>query len=328
MFENFKGRHVTVTGGLGFIGSNLAVKLVELGAHVAIIDTLDDTCGGNNFNIHEIKDKVEVYVSDIKNEELVPRILKKTDYIFNLAGKTSHIESIENPDKDFQINFQSQYQFLNLCKTFCPDIKIIYAGTRQVYGSPKYLPIDEEHPVDPIDINGINKYSAERYHVLYNKFYNLPTVVIRLTNTYGPKQLIKHNRYGVTGWFINRIITGNEITIFNKGELKRDFTYVDDAVNAFLIAAIEEKTLGKVYNLGGKRHRTLKEFADTLLKVAGKGSIKNETLPESLANIDIGDSYSDFSKIRKELGWQPQIDLNTGIRKTLDFYNENKSYYL
>jgi len=328
MTNKLENKNVLVTGGLGFIGSNLSIKLVNSGAKVTIIDNLEDTCGGSLFNIESIKDRVRLVEDSIGNDKITPALVKEADIIFNLAGKTSHIESVTNPYLDFEINCQAHIKFLNICKENNPEAKIVYASTRQIYGDIQYLPLDEKHPINPVDINGINKYSTERHHILYNRFYKMPISALRLTNTYGPRQLIKHNRYGVAGWFFNRALTGNEITLFDGGKLIRDFNYVEDVADAFISAALSNKSDGKVYNLGGEKQFTLKQFADLLIKYSGKGTVKSEELPKNLKKVSIGDSYSDYSKIFNELGWKPETSLEEGMRKTIDFFRPNLHHYL
>lgn len=325
--EIYQGKRVLIIGGLGFIGSNLAHKLVELRADVTLVDCLIPEQGGNLFNIRGIEDKVKVNIADMREETSISYLVKGQDYIFNLAGQVFHVDSMRYPFADLDINCRGQLTVLEACRRNNPGAKIVFAGTRQVYGKPVYLPLDEEHPLRPVDINGIHKQAAEWYHLLYYNVYGLPAISLRLTNTYGPRQLVKHNRAGFTSWFIRQAIENRQIEIFGDGSQLRDFTFVDDAVNAFLLAAASQKADGQVFNLGGERPYTLLEFVQTLLKVCGSGSHKIIPFPEERKRIDIGSVYSSYSKIKEILNWEPTISLEEGLRQTVEYLKRNKAYY-
>ena len=329
MYEDqLKNKNILVTGGLGFIGSNLVIKLIEVGANVTIIDSLIPDCGGNNFNIMPVKDSVEVIIDDMNNQDLMNNLIRNKEIVFNIAGHISHIDSMNFPKKDLDINCSAQLSLLEACKKYNPEAKIVFLGTRQIYGKIQYLPVDEKHPVNPTDINGINKYAGELYHDLYYRVYGLRTVTLRLTNTYGPRQLIKHNKQGFVGWFINRIITGEEINIFGDGKQIRDFSFIDDVVEAMILCSINEKAVGQVYNLGGIEHVPLKDFVDLLVKISNTGKYSLIPFPPEKKKIDIGDFYADYSKILNQIGWKPKIKLKDGLTKTLDFFYKFKEHYL
>jgi nucleoside-diphosphate-sugar epimerase len=249
-FENFTDKEVLITGGLGFIGSNLAIKLVELGAHVTIIDSMIPEYGGNIKNIEPVKDKITINYSDVRDEFSVKYLIQQKDFLFNLAGQTSHIDSMTNPFQDLEINAKSQLSILEACRKYNPSIKIVFASTRQLYGKPQYLPVDEKHPIIPVDVNGINKLSGESYHLLYNDVYNIDACVLRLTNTYGPRLRVKDARQTFLGIWIRTVLEDKPFLIFGDGEQVRDYNYVDDVVDAFLLAALSEKSNGEIYNLG------------------------------------------------------------------------------
>jgi UDP-glucose 4-epimerase len=326
--ENFyNGKNVLVTGGLGFIGSNLAIRLTALGAKVVIVDSLIEDYGGNLFNIEPVKNNVRVNISDVRDEPGMLYLVKGMDFIFNLAGQVSHIDSMLNPYVDLEINCKSQLTILEACRKNNKDVKIVFAGTRQQYGKPDYLPVDEKHPIHPTDVNGINKMAGEWYHILYNNVYGIRAVSLRLTNTYGPRQLLKHNRQGFFGWFVRQIIDGEEIKIFGDGSQVRDFSYVSDTVDAFLIAGADDSAFGNIYNLGGAERFSLKTLVELMIKIHGSGSYSIIPFPEDRKKIDIGDFYANYEKIENELGWLPKVNLEEGIKETFKYYAQFKKYY-
>ncbi|HET9532924.1 MAG TPA: NAD-dependent epimerase/dehydratase family protein [Blastocatellia bacterium] len=326
--EQLEGRNVLVTGGLGFIGSNLARRLVAIGVKVTLVDSLLPAYGGNPFNISGIEDLVRVNIADVRDEYSMAYLVQGRDYIFNLAGQVSHIDSMADPYTDLEINVRSQISILEACRKNNRGVKIVHTSTRQLYGKPVYLPVDEKHPVLPTDVNGINKLSGELYHILYNNVYGVRTVSLRLTNTYGPRQLLKHSRQGFIGWFIRQIVEGTEIELYGDGSQERDFNYVEDVIDAMLLAAVSEKANGEIYNLGGDEPVSLRTLVELLIEVNQGGSYRLVPFPPEKKKIDIGDFYGDYSKINRELGWRPSTPLRKGIKETIDFYRENLSRYL
>jgi UDP-glucose 4-epimerase len=272
---------------------------------------------------------VKVNIADVRDANGMQYLVSGQDILFNLAGQVSHIDSMTDPMTDLEINCKSQLAILEACRKVNPGIRILYAGTRQIYGKPVRLPADEDHPVHPTDINGINKASGEMYHRIYGEVYGLRTTSLRLTNTYGPRQLLKHNRQGFAGWFIRRVVLEEEILLFGDGEQKRDFNYVDDVVDAFLSAGANDELQGEVFNLGAAEPTTLREFVEILYQVAGKKpNYRLVPFPEERRRIDIGDFYTDYGKIRRKLGWEPRVDLREGARRTIEFYRENIRHYV
>ena len=326
--ELFAGKRVMITGGLGFIGSHLARRLVALGARVMLVDSLIPAYGGNVFNINGIEDEVQVNIADVRDEYGMQYLVRGRDYIFNLAGQVSHIDSMQDPYTDLEINVRAQISTLEACRKSNPGVKIIYTSTRQLYGKPDYLPVDEKHLAHPTDVNGVNKLAGELYHILYNNVYGVRAVSLRLTNTYGPGQLVKHNRHGFIGWFIRKIVEGSEIQIYGDGTQIRDFNYVDDVADALLLACASEEANGQIYNLGGDRPIGLKDLVDLMIDINGGGSYRLIPFPADKKRIDVGDFYGEYSKITAALGWRPKTSLRQGLRETLQFYRENLSRYL
>lgn len=326
-YEHFKGRKVLITGGIGFIGSNLARKLVNLGADVLIVDSLIPEYGGNLFSISDIKDRVQVNISDVRDEYSMRYLVQGRDYLFNLAGQTSHLDSMNDPYTDLEINCRAQLSILESCRKYNPNIRIVFSSTRQLYGKPDYLPVDEKHLLRPVDVNGINKMAGEWYHILYNNVYGIPATAIRLTNTYGPGMRIKDARQTFLGIWIRLLIEGKPFEVWG-GEQLRDYTYVDDVVDALLMAAIEDSAIGKIFNLGGDCVISLRDTAETMIKANGGGEFNIREFPAERKRIDIGDYYSDDRLIRSVLGWKPQVSLQDGLSKTLKYYRENLEYYL
>ncbi|MDD2437425.1 MAG: NAD-dependent epimerase/dehydratase family protein [Massilibacteroides sp.] len=324
----FFKKKVLISGGLGFLGSNLAIKLVELGAKVTIIDSLIPEYGGNLWNINPIKDKVTVNISDVRDEHSMRHLIQGQEYFFNLAGQTSHLDSMNNPFTDLDINAKSQLSILEACRKYNPDIKVVFASTRQLYGKPRYLPVDENHPVVPIDVNGINKMSGECYHIVYNQVYGIKTIIFRLTNTFGPRMRIKDARQTFLGIWVRNLIENKPITIFGDGTQIRDYNYVDDVVEAFLNVEKYESWSGDIYNLGNNDPISLKSTAELMIKENKAGSFDFVDFPKELKKIDIGDYYCDYSKISKHLGWTPQTSNCLGFKKTLKYFKENYEHYI
>jgi len=326
--EYYRGRRVMITGGMGFVGSNLARVLVAAGADILIVDALNPEYGGNRFNLHGIEEYVRVNVSDVRDETAMNALVQDREVIFNLAGQVSHIDSMRDPYTDLEINCRAQLSMLEACRRHNPTVRVVYAGTRQVYGRPDRLPVDEHHLVRPADINGVNKAAGEYYHLLYNNVFDVRASSLRLTNVYGPRQLMKHSRQGFIGWFIRLAIEGREIEIFGDGSQLRDFVYVDDAADAFLRAGATDACDGEVFNVGGDEPVSHRELVALLLETAGTGSVKYVDWPPEKKRIDIGSFYSDSTKFRQTVGWQPQVGLREGLRRTIAFYREHLGHYV
>ena len=323
----FTTRKILITGGLGFIGSSLARRLVDLGAQVTLVDSLIPEYGGNLFNIAGIEDKVRVNISDVRDAHSMRYLVQGQDYLFNLAGQTSHMDSMQDPLTDLDINAKAQLFILESCRKYNSDIKVVFASTRQIYGRPEYLPVDEKHPLSPVDINGVNKLAGEWYHLLYNNVYGIRTSVLRLTNTIGPRMRVKDARQTFLGIWVRLLVEGKPFEVWG-GEQLRDFTYVDDAVEAFLLAATCEQANGQVFNVGGCEVVSLKALADLLVEANGGGEYRVCEFPADRKRIDIGDYYADDRRIRGELGWAPQVNLGEGLARTLEYYRCHLEDYL
>jgi UDP-glucose 4-epimerase len=325
--EAFEGAPVLVTGGYGFIGSNLVRRLVRLRARVTVVDALVPNTGANRFNLADVEGLIAVHVVNMADEDAMRELVGGRTLVFNLAGQVSHVHSMRDPYADLMMNCQAQLGLLEACRKHAPGAKIVFAGTRQQYGRPEYLPVDERHPLRPIDINGIHKVAAEAYHLLYGQLYGLRTTSLRLTNTYGPGQLLGSSPQAFVPCLIRLAIDGQQLPIFGDGQQMRDFTYVDDVVEALLTCAYRPESDGEVFNLGGERPYSLREFVDILLGVVGGGSYAFVPFPEDRRQIDIGSYYADSSKIKLALDWQPRVPLAEGLRRTVEYYRCHRKQY-
>ena len=325
--NSYANAKVLITGGLGFIGSNLARALVVQGADVTLVDSLIPQYGGNAFNVEDMRDKVTVNVCDVRDPFAMAYLLQGKDYLFNLAGQTSHMDSMTDPQTDLDINATAQLSILEACRKTNPGIKIVFASTRQLYGKPDYLPVDEKHPIRPVDVNGINKFAGEWYHLLYNNVYGIRACALRLTNTYGPGMRVKDARQTFLGIWVRLLIEGKPIKVFGDGLQLRDFNYVDDCVDALLLAGASEAANGKVFNLGSTEVVGLKALAEMMVDLGHGVTYELVPFPPERKAIDIGDYYSDFSFITRELGWQPKIGLREGLQRTMAYYQEHHHHY-
>jgi UDP-glucose 4-epimerase len=324
----YRNRRVMITGGLGFIGSTIAHRLVVLGARVLIVDSLIPEYGGNLFNVSGLDGQVRINIADVRQQSTMNYLVREQDVIFNLAGQVSHIDSMQDPYTDLEINCRSQLFILEACRRNNPRVKVVFAGTRQVYGRPTALPVTEEHLVKPTDVNGINKASGEYYHLLYNDVFGVRACSLRLTNVYGPRQLIRHNRQGFIAWFIRLAIEDREIQIYGDGRQLRDFVYVDDAVEAFLRAGAADESNGQVFNVGGMEPISHRDLVNLLVSVAQSGRSRLVEWPPEKKVIDIGDFYADSSRIERTLGWRPIVPLRDGLTKTVAYYRAHMREYV
>ena len=323
----YAGARVLITGGLGFIGSNLALRLVDLGAEVTLVDSLIPAYGGNWFNIEPVRQRVRVNLADVRDAHAMNALVPGHDFLFNLAGQVSHLDSMTDPFTDLEINTRSQLSILEACRLHNPTIRIVYAGTRQQYGKPDYLPLDERHLQHPTDVNGVNKLAGEWYHIIYHQVYGLTASSLRLTNTYGPRQLLRHNRQGFVAWFVRLALEGREIQVYGDGRQRRDLTYVDDVVEAFLLAGAHPAAAGQVFNLGGLEPVALGDLAHMLVEITGRGQVRLTPWPADRQKIDIGDVFSSYARIEAALGWRPTVPLREGLRRMVDYYEQHGSHY-
>ncbi len=324
---SYAGKRVLITGGLGFIGSNLARELVAMEANVVLVDSLIPEYGGLLYNVAGIEDSLTINVLDVRDEHSLRHLVRDQDVLFNLAGQTSHLDSMTDPYTDLEINCRSQLSILEACRHGNPDVRIVFASTRQIYGRPQMLPVSESHPIVPVDVNGINKTAGEWFHRLYGEVYGMKTCSLRLTNTYGPRMRVRDARQTFLGIWLRAALEDGEILVYGDGSQRRDLTYADDAVAAFLLAGATDRAIGNVYNLGGDGHISLGELAELVVELAGTGRVRMIPFPEDRKAIDIGDFYSDYGHIEKDLGWQPKTPIVTGLQQTIDFYRANAAHY-
>ncbi len=324
---SFTDARVLITGGLGFIGANLAARLVELGATVTLVDSLIPEYGGNLHNVSGLEAKLTINIADVRDEYSMNHLVQGQHYLFNLAGQTSHMDSMRNPYTDLDINCRAQLAMLEACRKHNPTIKVVYASTRQIYGKPDYLPVNERHPLHPVDVNGINKMAGEWYHILYNNVYGIGACALRLTNTYGPRMRVKDARQTFLGIWIKQLLSGETIQVWGDGTQIRDFTYVDDCVEALLLAASDPGAYGQIFNLGSDETINLKALAALLIEIGGGGKYELMPYPADRKPIDIGDYYGDYRFIQGRLGWRPRIGLREGLARTVAFYREHREAY-
>jgi UDP-glucose 4-epimerase len=325
--NGYGGARAVIIGGLGLIGSAIARRLVSLDAEVLLIDSMIPEYGGNLANIAEIRDRVTVNIADIRGGYGLPPLLRGQDFLFNLAAQTSHLDSMSAPEEDLAINCTAQLQLLEVCRSVNPGITIVHAGTRQIYGRPEYLPVDERHPLRPVDVNGVNKMAGEAYHLLFRDVYGVKTRSLRLTNVYGPGMRIKDARQNFLGIWLRRVIEGEPFEVWG-GEQRRDLLYVDDAAEAFLYAAITPEAEGLALNVGGDEPYSLADLAAAIIEANGGGQYEIREFPPERKRIDIGDFLTDDSRFRGLSGWRPRISLLDGLHRSLDYYRSHLTNYL
>jgi UDP-glucose 4-epimerase len=325
--NTFDRTRVLITGGLGFIGSTLAHRLVDLGAQVTLVDSLIPIYGGNMRNVVGIEDRVKINIADVRDQYSMDYLVQGQDFLFNLAGQTSHLDSMRDPYTDLEINCRAQLSILEACRKHNAGLKLVYASTRQIYGKPDYLPVDERHSLHPVDVNGINKMAGEWYHILYNNVYGIRACALRLTNTYGPRMRVKDARQTFLGIWLKQLIDSEAIQVFGDGTQIRDFNYVDDVVDALLQSAAAHSANGQIFNLGSDETINLRDLAALMVDVNRDGSYQIVPFPADRKAIDIGDYYADYRLIQGRLGWRPKVALREGLRRTLEFYRAEQAYY-
>jgi UDP-glucose 4-epimerase len=315
-----------ITGGLGFIGSSLAIRLCQLGADVTVVDSLVPEYGGNLHNLKSHEGKIRVNLSDIRDRYSLQALITGCDLIFSLAGQTSHLDSMQDPQTDLAINCTAQLSLLQICQCFNPTAKVIFASTRQIYGRPSYLPVDEDHPARPVDINGIHKQAAELYHLLYQEIHGINTCVLRLTNTIGPRMRIRDARQTFVGIWVRQLLENQPIQVWG-GDQVRDFNDVEDVVDALLLAGGADSIPPGPYNLGSPERISLKDLARLMIDIYGSGDLTILPFPEERRKIDIGDYYSCYDKFQSVSGWSPRHTLRATLERTLAYYKEHSQYY-
>lgn len=323
----FHGKRALVTGGMGFTGSNLAIALVNAGAEVTIVDAMIPGYAGNLFNIEPIKDRVIVNYSDVRDVNVMNYLVQGQDYVFHLAGQVDHVLSLTNPFPDIDMNIKGTAVVMEAVKAHAPNAKVVYTGTRGQYGSAISLPVNEDAPTHPKNIYEISNLTAEKIIQVYNDIHGIQSVLLRLTNIYGPHAQMKHHRYGVVNWFVRLAVDDDTIKVFGDGQILRDFLYIDDAVEAIMMCALEPKAVGEILNVGIDQPFNFIELAETLIDVAGTGRWEFAPFSAERKAQEPGDFYSDITKIRTLVGWEPHTSLRDGLRKTVEFYRANKHHY-
>jgi UDP-glucose 4-epimerase len=325
--ESYRGKKVLITGGLGFLGSNLAHDLVKLGADVVILDALLPLYGGNEYNVKDIRDKLSVEIGDVRDKATVDRLIKGCDFVFHLAAQVSYIDSISDPWLDMDLNCAGLLNVLEACREYAPEAKIIFASSRMVLGKLEYNPVDTKHPTQPLSLYGTHKLTCEKYCAVYHRTYGLPTVVLRISNPYGPRQQMKHSKYCILGWFMRQAMEGKEITIFGEGKQIRDYVYVSDLVGLFLRAGVSEQAVGGVFNAGSGVGSQFIDAVETVVKIVGKGKIKHVPWPADYENIETGGFVADMSQEKKILEWDQGVELTDGLQRMFDYYDSRSEHY-
>ncbi|MGI8855245.1 MAG: NAD-dependent epimerase/dehydratase family protein [Thermomicrobiales bacterium] len=315
----WRGVRTLVTGGLGFIGSNLVHRLHALGARVMVVDALVPGHGGDRANLDGLGTTVEVIIGDLRDRLLMENLVAAQEVIFNLAGQISHEDSMRDPFTDLEHNTRAPLTLLEACRTTNPQVKVIFTGTRQQYGRPQYLPVDERHPMRPVDVNGVNKWAGEYYHLLYHDVYGMRTCSLRLTNCYGPRQVTDRHTQGAFPFFIGLALAGKPITLYDQGQFKRDINYVDDVVEALLLAGEHDAAIGEPFNLGSPPV-SLREFVETLGEVVGGVDLHFIPYPPQRKAIEIGDTFCEYGKISRTLNWLPRTSLRDGLAQTVAWH--------
>lgn len=327
MENEFTGKKVLITGGLGFIGSNLAIRLVKLGAEVTLVDAMIPEYGANVFNIEPIKGDVHINYSNVCDEHSMNYLVKDKDYIFHLAGQVSHIKSMTNPFPDIEMNIKGTAVLMEACKKYNRAAVVVRSGTRGQYGTVVKLPVSEDAPTNPKGIYEISNLTAEKIIKVYNDNFGIRCVLLRLTNIYGPRAQMRTHHYGVANWFVRLAIDNETIQVFGDGQLKRDFLYVDDCVDALLMSAAKEDAYGQIFNVGVDKPVTFIELVKTIIDISKSGKWEFAPFSPERAAQEPGDFFSDITKIKKHVGWSPKVSLKSGMEFTVKYYRGHKGYY-
>ena len=325
--KHYKNHRILITGGLGFLGSNLALELVRHGAAVTILDNLHELYGGNHFNIEPIRDQVRVVEADLRDDSQLRASLEGVETVFHIAAQTSHVDSMTDPLFDVDVNCRGTILLLEAMRELAPEARLVYAGTRAQFGKLQYTPVDEQHGAFPVDIYGVNKHAGELYAFIYMNVHGIPVTSLRINNSYGPRHQMKHGKYGILNWFIRLAMDGGRIKIFGEGEQLRDYNHVDDVTRAFLAAGASENAPGQIYNLGSGSPISFRDMVKGIVETVGSGTYENIPWPKEREDIEVGDYVADYSKATRELEWLPKVPFAQGLRETVEFYRRHKEHY-
>lgn len=323
----FKGKTALITGGMGFIGSNLAIRLANLGAKVTILDSMIPDYGGNEFNLAPVKDRVKVNYCDISDASAVNYLVRGQDYVFHLAGQVCHLMSLSNPFPDIEFNIRGTAVLMEALRQFNPNAICVYTGTRGQYGASVSLPVNEEAPTNPKGIYEISNLTAEKIIKVYNDVHGVRSVLLRLSNIYGPRSQMKHSRFGVCNWFVRLAMDNDTIQVYGDGSILRDFCYVDDTVEAIIKSAITPAAYGEIFNVGSDIPVSFLELTKTICDVSKTGKWEYAEFSAERKAQEPGDFYSDISKIDRVVGWKPTTTLEAGLAKTIEYYRKHREYY-
>ena len=324
----YKNKKILITGGLGFIGSNLAIRLVKDGAYVTLIDNLNPLYGGNKFNVEDIKDKINIIIGDIRDTELLKNVILDVDYIFHFAAQVSYIDSLSMPFEDMDLNAKTTLSLLELCRKYNTKVKIIFSSSRMVLGKIQSPKFDEMHPTNPLSLYGIHKLTSEKYLLMYYKDFGISSIIYRITNPYGPRQQIKHSKYSLPGWFIRQAIEDKTIKIFGSGEQIRDYIFIDDIIEGIYASSHQDNAIGQILNLGSGLGSQFKKMVTNIVSTVGKGKIEYIPWPDNYEKIETGDSVADISKLNNFQGALIKNTLTEGIRKTIEYYTKFYEKYV
>lgn len=327
MESKIKNKKVLITGGLGMIGSTIANKLVKYGANVTVVDSMIKPYGANFFNIKEVESQIKINISDIRDKESIKILVEDKDVVINLAGQVSHNDSLQNPYLDTDINYLGHLNVLEALKNYNPEAKVLYSGSRLQFGKIISNPVAEEHPLNPLTPYAVNKTAAENLYLYYNRVFNISVVLFRIANPYGPRCQMQHSKYAIINWFIRNAMEDKNITIFGDGTQIRDYIFVDDLADAFILAAFTDNVRSEIFNIGSGIGSTFKEMVESVVNLAGKGRVVYQPWPQDYLNVETGDYITDITKITTMLNWKPKIDLTEGIQKTIEYYQKYHSYY-
>ncbi len=325
--SHYRNRKVLITGGLGFLGSNLAIDLAAKGAEITILDSLHHWYGGNHFNIEPISDRVRLIPGDLRDVELVREAVEGQELVFHIAAQTSHVDSMTSPLFDVDVNCRGTILLLEAMKELAPGARLVYAGTRAQFGKLDYTPVDEKHGAFPVDIYGVNKHAGELYAFVYMNAHGIPATSLRINNSYGPRHQMKHGKYGILNWFVRLAMDGDTIRIFGEGSQLRDYNHVDDVTRAFLAAGASDAAPGQVYNLGCGDPISFRDMVKAIIETTGSGRYEHVPWPKEREDIEVGDYVADFSKATRELDWKPLVPFQQGLEETVAFYREHQTHY-